>query len=40
MMRMILVAPLWLLGLAIMAVGTYIVLACEWMCDDLKGAWS
>jgi hypothetical protein len=36
----IVVAPVWVLGMALMAVGTYMVLASEWVCEDLRTFWS
>lgn len=39
-MKKILLAPIWIIGLGIMALGTHIVLACEWACEELKGFWT
>ena len=36
-MKKMLLAPVWIVGLSIMALGTYIVIICERLCDDLKG---
>jgi hypothetical protein len=42
-MKMILnvvLSPVWALGMVLLAAGTYMVLASEWVCEDLKGFWS
>lgn len=39
-MKMVFVAPIWVVGLGVMAVGAYVVLVCEWACDELKGFWA